>query len=79
MMIVRMISGTSLSAFSASIASTRAGQGAPSIQGVRALSGTSAAQAGTASQAGSALPQSIPPMPEGGRPVPRGSLLDLSV
>jgi hypothetical protein len=70
-----MISGTSLSAFSASIAQTRAGQTA-SVQGARPVSGGApssfTAQPFIAPKAGPASQDST-------RPPPRGSLLDLSV
>ncbi len=75
MMIVRMISGTSLSAFSASVAQTRAGQGA-SVAGVRQASGSPLASPG--SPPFTALKSGVPPQ-DSSRPLPRGSLLDLSV
>jgi hypothetical protein len=73
-MILRMISTNSLSAFSASITQSRAGQPRP-VQGVRAL--------GADPQP---APSQQPPRPAAGTPpapgsntLPRGSLLDLSV
>ena len=75
MMILRMISTGSLSAFSASIAQSRLGQTWP-VQGVRALSPEP--KAGPLPQM-PAPPPGSQAAPAGNRILPRGSLLDLTV
>lgn len=75
MMIVRMISGTSLSAFSASIAQTRVGQ-TSSVLNARA--GSDAVPSSTGAQP-FAAPKSAASPQGSTRPSARGSLLDLSV
>ncbi len=75
LMILRMISTGSLSAFSASVAQSRLGQTSP-IHPARALSPESKP---APLQQLPGLPSGSQAVPTGNRTLPRGSLLDLSV
>jgi hypothetical protein len=75
LIIFRMLSSTSLSAFSASVAPGRV-DGPAAIRPIRDLTGSSRASSAAASTAPSAKP-GITPQP--GQILPRGSLLNLSV
>ena len=75
LMILRMISTGSLSAFSASVAQSRLGQTSP-IHPARALSPS---RSPPRSRQLPGLPSGSQAVPTGNRTLPRGSLLDLSV
>ncbi|HTW26123.1 MAG TPA: hypothetical protein VME92_03270 [Acetobacteraceae bacterium] len=76
--VLRMLSGTSLSAFSSANA-TGAAQRPAAIQQVRALSGSDGQTGSAKAGAGGLKSLPAPSDPSTLRLMPRGSLLDLSV